>query len=536
MKSAKEWAKGLPLANPYEAGRQLIVQIEEWNQQLGVTPRQRFAALEAIAEVLLGVLDSLDRDLVDVAFPLRTRQQKAADLGDHLRSLTIEGYELVLSAAEPPAGALGRHFATLWSQAAQRTLFYAVPLLGMRKRLNLRVTDGVWVRLHSLYRLALMHQVEGLRIALPLPRKGRKSVGQIYREGVLLALLPIHEIRRELRQEIENTLALWGEQLVVCATDHLPPHAHVDFVVDFTRDQGPIRFGGDLAECRNENWLAIDAGGLGRFLRRLTKQEGGTAELVELGQHYGQVSRRTLNALTRAYRPPAKRCEERVAVQERAEAWITFGAVHHRLPGGVQEEAIDYTLPEEQRRFLCADPDRRWGMFCLPVELLDLSTHGLRMELDGGYELSLRVGDLVGVKRKQGQEPLIGHVRWLEVLGGTRIAVGLFVWCRAPRKALLVTKAKDRSKVTLPALVCEHARSGQTLLIAPYISGIRKKRLNLLMQGKRLPLRLRGRPVEYSQVFAAYEFSIPMDWEQGKQRQLTDLSLGKLDRLLQLAN
>lgn len=543
MKNAKEWVRGLPLADPGDAAKSLIAKLEEWNRQT-VPPKQRFVALEALTGTASRILDTLRRNLRDVTFPLASRSFSVAESCDTLCCMLVEGYEKVVSDCE--AGErirIGARFVSLWQVSAQRVFYHARTLVGERKRLNMRSDDGLWSRLHGLYRLSRREGVESNLLPLPSGDKGRASIEMLYKQALLLYLIPFQELRYEQRREIEETLSVWADLLRVRECDATEKEDTVDFVIDYFQDQGPIRFAGNCGKEGEGQWLLLDVRRLLLRLKRLRRRanEASTPRVV-LDDDL-TASARTLAVLSRACKPDVSRKEERFAVDEPVEVFFTFSGMHYHLasaPDADEEEAIEYShlivdSVHNENGFSSLRPISREA-FCPPAQARDISDHGIRIEFASSAELAIRVGDVAAVRRIDESLPRIGQIRWLEVIGSGKMAAGIAFWCGRPRRATLAAKSSDGNKAMLPAVLGLHLKSGKTLLAVSYIPGIHKKRLNLVVDGHRLPIKLDRRPVESSQAFAAYPFSIPAGWENGRQRMIEGLSLEALDRLLKLSH
>jgi hypothetical protein len=213
--------------------------------------------------------------------------------------------------------------------------------------------------------------------------------------------------------------------------------------------------------------------------------------------------------------------------------------MHYHLASSLddQQEAIEYShlivdSVHTETSFTSALKPVPREAFCPPARALDISDHGIRIEFSSSSELAIKVGDVAAVRRADEGLPRVGQIRWLQVIEAGKMAAGIAFWCGMPRRATLAAKSSDGNKAMLPAVLGRHLKSGKTLLAVSYIPGIHRKRLNLVVDGHRLPIKLDRRPTESSQAFAAYPFAIPAGWANGRQKLIEGLSLEALDRLL----
>lgn len=539
MKNATAWVQALPVANPLDACAQLISNLEALNRE-STPPRQRFALLEEVSRPAVDVLTGLERSLVDVSFPLRVRQQATAEKADSLRSLLFEGYEQVFSDADPPEDRLLlRHLPGLWSHAAHRMMFYALGLLRERQRLIARNDDGLWARVHGAFRLLLQKKVHHQRYPILGVNEGKKSIELLYKEVLLISLIPLQEIHRDQREEITHNLGTWADRIKLLEGDTGEHKTSIDYIVDFYKDQGPLRYGGEGGSCPREQLLLLDTSRLAAYLRAQTRDRQQQMPSPQ------RLSMRTLELLGKVCKPGGGRQANRKAVREPLDVYFSFVGAHYHLQeesedaGGAASnlpagEHIDLADLNPGQRFVANSPSNRaasMAVFHPDAEVLDVSTSGMRIEFDSGQHLSVRVGDIVAVRRDAAESAQIGQVRWLEIIAGSRLSAGIHFWCRKPQPVTLILRGSDGTRSSLPAILGEHIPTGKLLLVVSYLPGIQKKRLNLIKSGGRLPIKLARRPLEYSQAFAAYEFGIPSGWRDGRHQQITNLSLRGLDAL-----
>ena len=162
----------------------------------------------------------------------------------------------------------------------------------------------------------------------------------------------------------------------------------------------------------------------------------------------------------------------------------------------------------------------------------DRSENGCQLELRTGPKTKLRVGDLLGLRDSPDAPLRLGVIRWIKQRENDTLFCGLLHLADDVRTATVILENED-NKSEIPCLLAKHARSGKTLLVVPFMAGLRGKRLTLHYGPRRLPIAFTGWPVEHSRAFEAFEFGVPKHNANYPDPEVPLFTLELLDSLIE---
>jgi cyclic-di-GMP-binding protein len=582
-KQIKHWVEGLPVANIQAAAERILYTLQEINRT-PVPLRAHLEFLEGVGPAVSVILQQLRRHCADATFPIPAKTQQVAQFVQDMLETLIVGYQAVLRqllSAPPPAGNEAP-YSNLFQQISHRIFFYSFLVLQSNALLDQPCRKNIWIRLNRLYMRAQREERHTKAIDFPgFKDYSRSNIDLLYKKILLLSLIPLYSLRSEQVQELIASLEAWAEAMDLVPCYPGANRKQMPFQIDPEQDLGPISAGTGCDICVQPRCVLIDTGRLQTLLTQLVMQAARRREdRVSLASG-ATVTVKTLETLKTAWKERPKRNDRRAPINALVELVVSLSGIHHALSGLRQEEPHhpatqrptakprhgslfdtgilelgDQPVPhhkhhqEEEFGFppvgnpaldaLFSEPhEGPWqarkdtsGYRFLHAAQKDRSENGCQLELRTSQETRLRVGELLGL-RDSPDEPLrLGVIRWIKQSEHASLNCGLLNLAQDVRPAAVILEAAETRSEKIECLVARHVRSGKTLLIVPFMAGLRGKRLTLLYGPRRLPIAFTGWPVEHSRSFEAFEFGVPKHNSNLPNSEVPLFTLELLDSLI----
>jgi hypothetical protein len=493
--SLKEWVAGLPLLNTLECAPMVHTTLQEINR-LAVDEVLRFQLLEVIRTPVQTLCHALGRYYLTNNVVLTEQATKVATLAQALQNRLAVGYKLVVVNLLDSAPDAKR-------QAAQRDMLLAAMHRAMSNLAGtlLRVTElylkappGLWLELHSLYLLAVEHDLASLKVNdSGASLASQSSIEDGYVRALLLATCKANQLRQAEIIQIYTLTELWAPLVKL----KQPGLGKVLVVYDLCTDEPPASrapHGGRPPETVR----AIDPTELvARLDALLRKPEGPDGKLLTpLLQHligsWSELSERS------AYR---KKHETSI------ELCLGLMAAHYYL-GNRQDfytqmrGRTDINNDYEEERPDSKRPER------FVVHCVDISPGGYGVTWTGVVPAQVRVGELVGLRESGQMDWNLGVIRWVRPVPGGSLQLGLEVLAStAIPCGTRVMKNTDEASDYLRALIVPElkARKRPETLITPPMGFHAGSRVLIMRQGKEERAKL-TRLHSAAHSFRQYEF------------------------------
>jgi len=237
-KKLKEWVAALPMINVGETSRQVFQTLQEINR-LHMDAAARFELLEILRPTVHTLGNALAKHYLNQSVMLPDRATKVATLAQAMQSHLANGYKLVVVAG---LDRLDHHkrdveLMKLCAQAIHRAITELTGNLLRSTQLYLNTPPRLWLELHSLYLLAVGHQLAtALRVVDSVSQRQveKSSIEEAYKRTLLLATCKPNKLRQSEIAQIYQLGEIWAPlvELREFGSGEL-------FVFDLSRDAPP---------------------------------------------------------------------------------------------------------------------------------------------------------------------------------------------------------------------------------------------------------------------------------------------------------
>jgi cyclic-di-GMP-binding protein len=559
-KQIKHWVEGLPVANIQAAAERIYHTLQEINRT-SVPLRAHLEFLENVGPPASTILQELRRHCADASFPIPAKTLRVAQFVQDMLEMLIVGYQAILRQllSVPPAAGSEGPYSNLFQQVSHRIFFYSFLLLQSNALLDQPCRKNIWIRLNRLYLRAQREERHTRLIDFPgFKDYSRSNIDRLYKKILLLSLIPLYALRNEQVQELIASLESWADAMDLVPCYPGANRKQTPFQVDQEEDQGPVSAGSGCDTCVQPRCLLIDTSRVQTLLTQLVVQAARRHEdRVSLAGGVS-VTVKTLETLKSAWKERPKRNDRRAPINAVVEMVVSVSGIHHALTAR-QEEARphrptprqaapqphhalfdtgilslgdaplhqlkhdhskDFGFPLDEKpdidALFAGGDEGPWqkrrdtsGYRFQHAAQLDRSDNGCQLELRVTPEMRLRVGELVGLRDAPAESLRLGVIRWIKQPESDALNCGLLHLAADVRPAAVILESAETRSEQIVCLLAKHSRNGKTLLIVPFMAGLRGKRLTLLYGGRRLPIAFTGWPVEHSRSFEAFEFGVP---------------------------
>lgn len=551
----RAWLDELPKANLGETARRLYLALQELNR-LQTSPAKRLQLLELLQPELQFACTQLEKQLRSPVVILDARRQQIAALWHTLQLQLARAAKLTASEAlNLPAREDQRALA---ARALRLTLQALYQLLCQHHLLYTPPSQGFWLELHQLYRVACSHQLE--RLAPPAEPGPAHSIEQCYLASLLLACARGNQLRPHAILLLTEALPAWSRlarlqpasapgSLFAFAPGTDSPPRYTKLLQDEVPEQLLGLCAQDLVGVLHE-YLALD-----REQRLHSKLAMPTGLDDDLLQHLCSV-----------WSAPSERSFRRIAGGGSMSACLGISALHYHAAG--QRRFADFLQLREdeisvdfQRHHRERDPWAHAFDAARNEELLrrkhkridyppasasspspaaeheDYPRHQLQVinHSPGGYCLAwddtspdqLQTGDLIGLQHPGEEGWHIALIRWIRQPRGSGLQLGIELLApRAQPCSLRALQANGKPGQHLRGLMIGAipALGRPPMLIAPHLPFQQGQRVLLHLDGRDQRILLTRRHI-LSGSFNQFEYHSLEAAEASKRKSFTALSL-----------
>jgi hypothetical protein len=484
QRRADAWFNALPQANIGELARQTYQGLTEFNRvEMPDSVRLQIAERFVATVDYLGT--NLERHCLDTAFPLAAKAEKVAALIRELNAELAVSYKIVI---ERVLG--GIHEADdqrLLTIALQRALRY----LGRTQFRAVLVYHpwpaGSWREAHAIFGFAVQQGLDAIpvRDRLDDGRSPTATVGEVYRQMIVLAAAEPQRLRQREMQQVFDNGARWGKVLAFVPGESAEIK-DTHRLIDTAADKEPLlveRF----TEPTRGRFLLVDLAPLAAEVQtELAAAESPDAPK----QPTALLATTLLRRLADHWANPARRRFSRTRLVFELRVVVGLAAIHDELlemravgsrpgapPPSLLHERDLYALAPLGLDLTVSDPDVL-GPATQPIAWKspedvepapNTPTFNVRTsnESAGGYCIEwhasnaprMRVGEVLGIQTvTEDPQFSVGLIRWIQYAGRDTLRVGIELI--APQCDAVDTYvgdvhgARDRRKLkTEPALL-----------------------------------------------------------------------------------
>ena len=542
----KKWVQQLPMADRGEATRVVFRALREVNR-LDIPLKHRFEFLQAISAPANILLEALENHFNSGELPLPEKRVHIASLSTKFYSELIIGYRTILNSGSGSSSLFKMGNKDMLVISLQRMFHCFSGIISNFQQLNMLYPKGFWQEIHALYRAV---DKQGWRDVKPpslTKSRGVISLEQEYKRLLLLALIPLHNLRKEqiaeARQFVDghlndvelNRLNIEGLNEVFCVRYDIDVPVSVFSELCFREMDGF-----DAGQLFDSRKLVdkIDA---------LLQQENGEHSPLEGG---GNISRNTLDTLMRCWTPELAERALRHYSNESCKLLVGLTAINIFISRDgneeIEEQHDEEAAQEDEMELSIEDyPDdttqefRPWDSTITTQEakgdvwnkafpgrekeqehwasqtviighddvtgrLVNYSETGFCLMVPEKEVGSLRQGELIAV-RLQGHEAWqLVALRWLQQGGMDSYLIGVEVMATHTLPVHLLIESDTGKSEPVPAMIGLN-KDSRPLLLLHYFPGIEKKSLTLDYRGGQVAIELDKKQF-YTQVFEGFYF------------------------------
>lgn len=311
--AAQRWLKGLGRTDPKHTSERLAEALR-LSQQIELTPRERMESLEALGPALGKALNEQRGKIAEAQFPLDGRTRGAAETADRIAIGAITGYQTILRQLHDAALTGQKTPAGLWQTLAHRIFVYSFIAAKNRSLLDRASPKQLWLRINRLYLLAKKQKQADKVIAFPgFPAYPEGTLEQIYKQTLLLSLVPLRGLSAPQVEELARSLGIWARDLEIKVCREGMDREVLPFQIDPMADHPPGPTNENCTRCGARKCVLMDMGRLSSHLMRLlAKTEEQHSDRLELTGGVS-ISVSTLETLRQFWRQWPKRSDQRDA-------------------------------------------------------------------------------------------------------------------------------------------------------------------------------------------------------------------------------
>ena len=506
-KATRAWLAALPTGDPLATAREMIRYLVAMNL-IALPPGERIQSLESLRPSLEAVSGQLAEKAFGSTLPLSKRQREQLDLSTTTRVLMVQGYKLGLQS-------LGRG---AWVQrlldrqarglAAHRTLTLLGEIILTSYRRYRPPLPHAWRELHGIYGYARRHRIHDRRIRDTTDGGGsRRSCTDVYKRLLLLAVSDPYGLPRDELDYLLSALPAWaGACHLRQIRENQDPGTSI--LIDPTSDAPPWQPVDHRDAPRAAGWQ-LDISPLPKLLSQLcvaledrARRRAATAEETVQKQLLTRLMHDWSDRPVRSAGPHQGRCEVEVVRGVGPAVQALYLALESKTDADASRESHDVgPLSGELRRMGWQaggqpviqrydysdpkNPDHGHGFKTESLAagravqrlegcaLRDESASGCRLVHAGQNGRCVSVGDLIGIRFKNGEEIVerwrFGTVRWLRAgqAAGTEFGIRFIEGTSEP----VSLKPASRNKTgayPLPALLLFDGRHPPSLITTPF--------------------------------------------------------------------
>jgi len=347
------WVATLPIMNVGETAKRLYQTLQELTR-LKTSEETRFELLEVLRAPVYSILQALAKHYLNQSVLLPERASRVATLAQSLRAHLAFGYKIVVHECvdklQTKLSMLGfgrRQTQHLAAQSMQRAISELGGLLLEAGTLYLPSPPGLWLDLHSLYRIASTHGLAQIKVTDPHYAHVRElSPGEAYIRALILAASHTNKLRQAEIRQIYEASEVWVN--LVKIKNQL---AASDLLVVNTESDGPPAY--ITKATSSPNSLYIDAQKLVQHFQMLA-----TTPPAQIGRAESSLTSSLLQHLIGIWNAPTERTFARRSYQGELLVCLGLTATHYHLAGEQDFEDVinvHQMMSEEEANFFLQD-------------------------------------------------------------------------------------------------------------------------------------------------------------------------------------
>ncbi|QDQ26566.1 hypothetical protein FNU76_09385 [Chitinimonas arctica] len=470
-KALRAWLISLPPGNLMESARAIFDALTTLNR-IKLDADVRLKLLEHY-QLAVDMLDApLEAAYTSAAVPAKEKNKQSMALARNLQLELANGYKLVLSERLNARFSLGnRHIPEL----IQKLLITYQKLMWVCCKSYAQIPAGVWQEAHTLFRYAIQHKQIDLPEGVDHPIK---TIGGYYKQILLLSLADPYRYHPVEHDKIQDLIKNYGAAALFQPLGNTPNPAGF-FLVRLDADVAPAFLGQRPLDVEPSSAILLDTMEMAKHLHKAlhsVEQKLPGASDRSKAQAWIDLLRR----VTRQWSITPKRVFQRIRANTRVNMVVGLRMTAFYLNDGkplLQPVVLDDTVVVDGEGPLSVS-----GAGYSPADdwlVINESPGGFALRMEPVPQNCVyRVGDMVGLRAKPGDEWMVACVRWLQAPDdGEAVEIGVQVLAPKGEPAML------------RPTISHAGASFQPCVILPEVSALKQPPLIVAPRGSFSPMR-----------------------------------------------
>ncbi|MGD2055422.1 MAG: hypothetical protein PVJ15_01350 [Gammaproteobacteria bacterium] len=252
--AVRRWVENLPLINTEGTVIQLEFALDNINST-ELPSEERVEILELLTAPVMFINGALRKKYLGKPLPLEGDPLNKATKAIDLCTRMATGYKILVVALEKRS--LGN---SLLATAVQRAMRYLSEILIGNYQIYVQYPEGIWRDLHTLYALAERQGLQQLPVIdTTLAKPAASTIGDIYKQILLLSLASPFRLRQNEIRQVYDTLGQWTPY---CKLGTIPQLPNGLFGCHLDSDEPPCYRIMKHHDQLDEQWRILDTGGM----------------------------------------------------------------------------------------------------------------------------------------------------------------------------------------------------------------------------------------------------------------------------------
>lgn len=443
----------LPVGKPQDSANHILEELGHLNRQR-VSVDARVRALEIYRKAVLDLAQSLAPQYCNQPLPLSDQASAVVRTTQMLFIELAYGYKQALLAEDRKLFSLGR--SKQLALLIQRTLHALSQLQLVAYHAYMTPSSGIWAEMHQLYLYALQQALQDILIE---DSGTTTSITLTYKRALLLALADTHHLASGDIDRVVDYLQRFAHLARLQPWGSPESPAGV-FMVSLKSDKPPVSLIKTSAEADMRTDILLITVDLARQVHQHLTQLQTNEPPKNIGLPETALDHRyqdMLSHLLKQWGSPPKRLFSRTEKNGVVSMCVGLPAVHYFLNGEVASPLAPIEASTETEitlNFTDDTPAEKPGAFeSARWMIVNESAGGMALSKFPNVDVTLRVGELLGIKADDAKQWSIAVLRWAASSEQTPLGIGAQML--APTAQAVLVRPIDKSNFERALLLPE---------------------------------------------------------------------------------
>ncbi|MDJ0652957.1 MAG: hypothetical protein QNJ40_02305 [Xanthomonadales bacterium] len=451
-----------------------------------MSARFRYQVLERLTEPCLAVINVLDKQFQDAAFPLDAKTEKSGRMVIQFFKEMALGYRLAAHQFAGETATLSLLNKRVGATCLHRALSCCEQLLYRSSLLFKPLEPGGWDEIHTLYAFTAQNGLETRNCEDPFGWLNRPhSIQETYKRILLMGLCDPSRLSQRAIQQVHCACELWSNRCEIAPAIGRAPEG--SFTIDVNADEAP-QLVQESGACLDNVDFVFDLSRLKSWLVDVMNADGGRARDISFkiaGHPPLILDSLLLRQLVATWGVRIARNHQRIPAEHSIRMLVGINGIHFMTAG---EQSFSQFLEETGNEMFMRQggsvnnwiigSDQRFRPPVYQAQVLNQSLGGYRLRLTDMEQMHLKVGELIAVSASSVNERdavwMIGAVRWLHSVSTTELEVGVSIIGQGVRTAAVMADTPGKRVPAARGLIIQgftaETREQDFLLLPPFHS------------------------------------------------------------------